>query len=162
MKRITNDELQVFLRKHRLWLMDEPGGERADLQGANLWRADLQGAKNINHPIACPEKGSFTAFKKCTNDERNSDYIVELLIPEDALRCSATTRKCRCSKALVVSITNLDGSDAGVDTAYSKHDSEFGYKVGDTVSVDDFDPNRWNECSTGIHFFITRQEAVDY
>jgi len=22
--------------------------------------------------------------------------------------------------------------------------------------------NRWNECSTGIHFFITWQEAVNY
>ena len=34
--------------------------------------------------------------------------------------------------------------------------------VGDIVRVDNFDKNRWNECSTGIHFFITRQEAVDY
>jgi hypothetical protein len=38
----------------------------------------------------------------------------------------------------------------------------FAYKVGDMVSVDDFDTNRWNECAPGIHFFITRQEAVDY
>lgn len=28
--------------------------------------------------------------------------------------------------------------------------------------MDDFDENRKNECSTGIHFFITRQEAEDY
>ena len=25
-----------------------------------------------------------------------------------------------------------------------------------------FDTNRWNECAPGIHFFITRQEAVNY
>lgn len=36
------------------------------------------------------------------------------------------------------------------------------YEVGKTVSVDDFDENRWHECSTGIHFFITREEAVRY
>jgi hypothetical protein len=27
---------------------------------------------------------------------------------------------------------------------------------------DAFDENRWNECSHGIHFFITRKEAEDY
>ena len=30
------------------------------------------------------------------------------------------------------------------------------------VSVNDFDTNRWKECSTGIHFFMTREEAVEY
>ena len=38
----------------------------------------------------------------------------------------------------------------------------FRVKTGETVEVPDFDENRWNECSTGIHFFITRQEAVNY
>lgn len=28
--------------------------------------------------------------------------------------------------------------------------------------VEDFDEDRRNECAAGIHFFITRQEAVDY
>nr|DAE41777.1 MAG TPA: hypothetical protein [Caudoviricetes sp.] len=44
----------------------------------------------------------------------------------------------------------------------SDRDSKFIYKVGEIVTVDDFDDNRWNECSTGIHFFINRQEAVNY
>ncbi|MCE5225751.1 MAG: DUF5758 domain-containing protein [Porphyromonadaceae bacterium] len=30
------------------------------------------------------------------------------------------------------------------------------------VKVDDFDENRWNECSSGIHFFIAREMAVQY
>ena len=134
----------------------------ADLTGANLTGADLTGAdldktKNAKYPIACPEKGSFTAFKKVRDN-----YIVELEIPEDALRCSATSRKCRCSKAKVISITKSDGTPAEVDIVYSKHDETFGYKVGEIVKVDDFDLNRWHECAPGIHFFITRQEAVDY
>jgi hypothetical protein len=34
--------------------------------------------------------------------------------------------------------------------------------VGETIEVKDFDDDRWNECSAGIHFFITRKEAVEY
>ena len=128
----------------------------ADLYGADLYGADLYGAK-IDVPIVCPEEGSFIGFKKVS--ER---YIVKLQISEDALRCSATSRKCRCSKAKVISITNLDGTDADVNEAYSNYDPLFVYRVGDTVSVENFDPNRWNECAPGIHFFITRQEAVEY
>ena len=151
-RKITQDELEVFLRKHKLWLADEPGGERANLYGANLTETT-----NVNYPITCPEKGSFTAFKKV-----RGDYIVELEVPADALRSSASSRKCRCSHAKVISFTNLDGSPADVDVVYSIHDSTFAYKVGETVKVNDFDTNRWNECAPGIHFFITRQEAVNY
>ena len=128
----------------------------ADLSGADLSGADLSGAKNINCPISCPEKGSFIGFKKANG------LIIELEIPSDALRSSATTRKCRCSKAKVISITNPDGSPSNVTSIPSSWDSNFIYTIGDTVEVTDFDTNRWNECAPGIHFFITRQEAVDY
>lgn len=109
------------------------------------------------YPFACPEEGSFIGFKCCQRK-----LIVKLEIPADALRCSATGIKCRCSKAKVLSITNLDGSPADVDLAVSKYDSNFIYLIGETVEEPNFNPNRWNECSAGIHFFITRQEAVDY
>ena len=128
----------------------------ADLRGANLSLANLSWAKNLNFPIACPEKGTFTAFKKAGN------YIIELEIPDDALRSSSTTRKCRCSKAKVVSITNLDGTPSDVKSVASCRDSKFIYNLGETVEVSNFDTNRWNECAPGIHFFITRQEAVEY
>ena len=127
-----------------------------DLSRADLYLADLHGAKNLNFPIACPEKGMFTAFKKARG------YIIELEIPSDALRSSSTTRKCRCSKAKVVSITNLDGTPSDIKSVASCHDSNFIYNLGETVEVPNFDTNRWNECAPGIHFFITRQEAVDY
>ena len=146
-----------------LWNADLSGANLSDvyLKGACLWYADLSGANlwdaKIDFPIACPEKGSFIAFKKVKDD-----YIVELLIPEDARRCSATSNKCRCDKAKVLSITKLDGTSDGVDTVYSKYDETFVYKIGEIVEVKDFDNNRWNECSTGIHFFLTRQEAVKY
>jgi len=128
---------------------------KADLREAYLRYADLSGV-NIKYPIACPEKGEFIGFKK-------ADYkIVELKITENAKRCSATGRKCRCSEAVVISITNLDGTETEVKTVKSSHDPDFIYEVGKTVKVDNFNVDRWNECSEGIHFFITRQEAVEY
>ena len=41
---MNNEQLQEVLRKHRLWIDDEEGGERADLRGANLRGANLWGA----------------------------------------------------------------------------------------------------------------------
>lgn len=131
----------------------------ADLGGANLSGADLSEAKGLP-PICCPEKGSFIGFKKCSG--LLGDCIVELEIAEDALRSSATTRKCRCSKAKVLSITNLDGSPYNENRAFSTHDPSFEYVIGKTVEVNEFNTYRWNECSSGIHFFITRAEAVNY
>ena len=161
----------AILEGANLWCADLSGADLrdaslgcADLRNANLSSAFLGGADlcnaKINFYIACPEKGSFIAFKKAGNNYNN--YIVELLIPEDARRCSATSRRCRCDKAKVLSITKIDGTSDGVDTVYSIYDETFAYKIGELVEVKDFDDNRWNECSTGIHFFLTRQEAVEY
>lgn len=137
----------------------------AILYGANLRGADLSGAKNIPSYVChlvCPEEGSFIGFKKAyTTVPDSREAIVKLLITEDAKRSSATTRKCRCDKAKVISITSLDGKE-NFTTAYSYYDRIFQYTVGQTVIIDDFDEDRWNECSTGVHFFITREEAIDY
>ena len=89
--------------------------------------------------------------------------IVKLLIPSDAQRSNATGRKCRASKARVLDLQDKQGNSLPPDTtAYSGHDTDFTYKQGETVHVEDFDTNRWNECTPGIHFFITRIEAVEY
>ena len=138
----------------------------ADLSGANLRNANLRDAKNIDkiawnartafYPLQCPETGSFIGHKKA------SGYIVELEICANAKRSSATSRKCRCSKAKVLSITHLDGSDSGLTEVRSDYSKEFVYCVGETVEVPDFDENRWNGCAPGIHFFVTREEAVKY
>ena len=129
----------------------------ADLRGADFSGADLREAKSIPFiPMACPEIGSYIAFKKA------SGHIVVLEIPEDALRSSATTRKCRASKARVLRIENLDGSISHVQAVRSYYDSTFIYEVGKTVEVRDFNTDRWDECSTGIHHFMSRQEAAEY
>jgi hypothetical protein len=126
----------------------------ADLRGANLCDADLCGAKGTY--MACPTDGSFISWKKA------SGYIVKLQIPEDARRSSAGGEKCRCDKAYVVEIQNIDGTKADIETVHSSHDANFVYTVGATVEVSDFDGDRWNECAPGIHFFIDRRAAVEY
>ena len=234
MKKYSKEELAEILRKHKLWLQEDPEGECADLRCADLSRAQLSGAQlnyarlngadlsraqlsgahlngadlsraqlsgaqlsgaqlnyadlsraqlsraqlsgaqlsgaqlnyarlnglaynadTAGYALACPEKGAYIAYKKA------SGYIVELEIPADAQRSSATTRKCRASKAKVLSITTCEGNE-GPKAVYSAYDPSFVYQVGETVEVTYFDPDRWHECSTGIHHFITRDEAVKY
>ena len=129
----------------------------ADLYGANLSEANLSRAKNVPFiPMVCPDTGSFIGFKKA------SGHIVMLGIPEDARRLSATGRKCRCDKAIVIRIQEMDGTTSDLTEVVSDHDSSFVYKVGKMVSVPNFCEDRWQECSAGIHFFINRQEAVNY
>lgn len=133
----------------------------ADFRSANLNNADLSDTKNMMYiPMACPEEGSFIGFKKAVYAGKN--YIVKLEISADALRSSATSRKCRCNKAKVLEIQNVDGSKANIDVVHSTCDPSFQYKTGQIVEEPKYDDNRFNVCSKGIHFFINRQEAVDF
>ena len=169
---MTNEELKKIIEKHEKWLISQESGERADLRGADLYGAnlcganlrgadlrgaDLYGAKNAPFiPMTCPDSGSFTAWKKACG------LIVKLLIPEDARRSSATGRKCRCDKAQVIAIETLDGEPAKTKSVNSDYNESFIYEVGKTVIEQNFCENRFQECAPGIHFFINRQEAVDY
>lgn len=157
---MTQQELNKILEDHKHWIDEDCDGWeklKANLRGADLYGANLRGAKNIPFiPFACPDTGSFIAYKKARG------YIVKLEIPADAKRLSATSRKCRCDKAAVLEIQNLDGTPANIAKIRSYYSHYFIYEVGKTVSVGNFNEDRWNECSTGIHFFINRQEAVEY
>jgi len=132
----------------------------SDLRGSNLRDSDLRGSKNINEanfnegtaflPLSCPEIGGFYAFKKCKG------LVVTLYIPSDAKRSSATSYKCRGSKAKCISI------EGGLNEIVSDYDANFIYKVGKYNKVDNFNENRWVECSTGIHFFMSKELAKRY
>ena len=95
---MTNKEIKEIIEKHQHWLKEDCEGwenMKANLRGADLRKANLRGAKNISSvlsnactaffAIGCPEKGAFTAFKKC------GSYIVELDVCADAKRSSATS-----------------------------------------------------------------------
>ena len=129
----------------------------ASLNRASLNRASLYGALDIPYiPLNCPSDGAFIGWKKVDGK------LIQLLIPEDAKRSSATTNKCRCSKAKVLSITSLDGEIAFESVVNKSYDPHVEYKVGGIVSPDSFDENRWDEYSHGIHFFINKQDAINY
>lgn len=185
---MEKEKLDKILKNHELWLNGE-GGERADLSktnlsnvnlsntnlyGVNLYGTNLRNAnltkanlRNTNlrnirtniyttgYNLACPEEGSFIGYKKA------EDCIIKLLIMEDSKRSSATSIKCRCDKAKVLYIERIYTSEK-VESVSSDYNVNFVYKVGEIVKVDDFDEDRWHECSTGIHFFINKQNAIQY
>ena len=133
--------------------------EYADLRRSNLTCANLKNAKTNFHTVgcklACPEEGSFIGFKKA------NECLIKLLILEDAKRSSSTTSKCRCDKAKVLEITDIKTGEK-IEKISSNYDSSFVYRTGEIAYVNDFDENRWNECSAGIHFFINKQDAIEY
>ena len=129
----------------------------ANLRGANLRGADLNEDTKIDtESLAFAEtrflpEGDIIGYKKCRNN-----VIVKLLIPKEAKRSHAFGRKCRAEYAQVLEIF-------GAKIATSQHDGNFIYKVGDTVRPRvPFSEDWFNECESGIHFFITRIEAENY
>ena len=141
----------------------------ADLRYADLSYANLSDANHVQLSIAktsiLPDEGDIIGWKKAWTDDTMppKSVIVKLLIPADAQRSNATGRKCRASKARVLDLQDKQGNSLPSDTtAYSGHDTDFTYKKGETIHVEDFDTNRWKECAPGIHFFITRIEAAEY
>ena len=182
---MTQNELNKILENHKHWInrdcedwksmkADLSGADLsganlsgADLSGANLSGANLRGAdlrsaylrsaKNIPFiPMACPDTGAFIGYKKA------SGYILKIEILQDARRSSSNSRKCRCDKAKVLEIQNLYGDIANVKEVKSDYDKNFIYRLGEIVEEPNFCEDRWNECAEGIHFFINRQEAVEY
>lgn len=137
----------------------------ADIRGANLFSTVLEHAvlddiisddETKFFRLYCPESGAFLGYKKCFNNR-----LVQLLIPADAKRTSATLNSCRCSKAKVLTIKSFDFSEE-YDEAWSLVDENFVYRKGQWVEVPDFDEDRWNDSTTGIHFWMTREEAKAY
>lgn len=136
-----------------------------NFKGANLYGAVLEHAKldDIQSDEAtqwfrmhCPETGPILGYKKCVNDR-----VVQLLIPADAKRTSATRSSCRCSKAKVLSIKNFDETEE-FEEAWSLVDENFVYRKGRWVEVKDFNEDRWMDSTTGIHFWMNRNEALGY
>jgi len=59
-------------------------------------------------------------------------------------------------------LIGLKDADKIQDVLISQHDVTTKYKAGEIVRPDAWDDNRWDECSNGIHFFITKLEAENY
>jgi len=123
----------------------------ANLKGANLYGANLYGAKNAELALAITEilsrEGEVYGWKKCRDG-----VLVKLRVPPEAKRSNATGRKCRAEFAQVLEVV-------GAEVGLSKYDGKTAYRVGETVKPDHWNPDRLVECTGGIHFFLTREEA---
>lgn len=150
-----------------------------DLQEVNLCDANLYTCKfilccgletaivndkTLYYRPQCPMNGSFIGYKGawCYDPELHiRPVLVTLEIPADAYRSSATTRKCRCDKAIVLDAYTLSNGQQLPNTVpiHSAYDGCFVYTIGQTLQVVDCNTNRWDECSTGIHFFMEEEDA---
>jgi uncharacterized protein YjbI with pentapeptide repeats len=132
----------------------------ADLRYANLSSANLSSAKNSELAIARTRilpQGTLIGWKWL-----RGGVIARLRIPEAAKRSHAFGRKCRAEFADVLDLFSADGTEfSGVGV--STHNPKFTYTVGATVRPEEPFSDDWTEeCAAGIHFFITREEAVAY
>ncbi len=107
----------------------------------------------------CPATGAFDAWK-IVYVER-IPHLIHLRVPENALRSSATSRRCRCSEAKVISIRNLCTHES-VNSVTNISYCPCVYTVGKIATPDHFNENRWDECSHGIHVLLTEREAIAY
>lgn len=139
--------------------LSEADLREADLRGANLHGADLHGAdlrgalwNYITLGFAPASEGTLIAWAK------KSSHILKFLISEDVPRSCATTRKHRSASVVVLEI------DGGTVDSFI-HRTQYGdvtYTVGQVTEADGWDEDRWNECSHGIHWFLSRHEAEQW
>ena len=168
---MTPEQIKHVLEQHYLWLKGG-GGEKANLYGANLYWANLYGAnleranleeanlKGANLKGAylkgaylpyfqiCPQEGSFIAYKKTT------EGVIKLLIPEGAKRTNSLVgRKCRANMVEVIGGEGVGGTGTNYEGIT--------YNLG-VIDCPDYDPDIRIECTKGIHFFMTEQEAQEW
>lgn len=176
------DELGECGLHHRLF--DYVRFNKSDLQHAVLRSCDLSGASlhkakvgtdilkrfecmKLTGAIGIPKaiiaavpvlpEGKFTGWKRCAYGR-----IVELQIPESARRSAGLSRKIRADSALTISILS---PYKWCKNARSQRDTggyDCQYRVGFVTSAARWDPDPWSVCTHGIHFFLTREEAVAY
>jgi len=136
----------------------------ANLSGANLFDADLSGAIlsganlfDADLPyFQIPQDGDLTVWKKF-----GGDCYGKLLVPEGARRtASLVGKKCRAEFVKVLEIYSLN--DNTVEVANGWYNKDFIYKVGETIYPDSYDDDIRVECTNGIHFFLTKEEALSF
>ena len=114
--------------------------------GARLYGASLENVKGLAYQI--PQEGELIVWKAVEGG------VCKLRVPPEAKRTATPTgRRCR---AEWVEVLEAPRDGRGL------HDSAVIYRAGETVRPDKYDPDPRQECTHGIHFFLTREEAEAY
>jgi len=130
--------------------------QEADLYGANLREANLREALLPDFQIV-PETGGFCAWKKLAGG-----CIAKLYIPAGSKRTSClVSRKCRAEYVKVMGIWNREGKKIKYcENWYISYTQT--YNVGKVVKADKYNDDIRLDCTGGIHFFLTKQEAMKW
>lgn len=120
----------------------------ATFQNAHLLNVNLTGARLPNFQI---EQGvALIGWKKCVGG------IAKVRIPAGVRRTvSLRSRKCRAERVEVIETSNGN-------TLLGLFDRGTVYAQGETVYPDKYDDDIREDCTHGIHFFLTREEAENY
>lgn len=109
------------------------------------------------------DESELVGYKKAWVDtSRTHSALVELDIPKTAIIVKGPCNMYRCNKAKVRSIIDLDATKE-ISQAVSNFDKTFIYKVGKNVaSSGQIDKNNETCSGAGIHFFMSKEEALRY
>ena len=122
----------------------------ADLRGADLSGAVLRGAEGLAFQI--PQEGELIVWKAVQGG------IAKLRIPPEARRTGCLiNRKCRAEwvETLAVYLT----ADVEATRAVGRHSHSTIYEVGKPTRPDSYDDDIRVDCTHGIHFWLSREEA---
>jgi hypothetical protein len=101
-----------------------------------------------------------TVYKIAYENNHYDPVIITLILPIGALVAAGdeyySEKKLRASSAIVKSISNR------VTLACSQHDRHFKYRKGAIVKPKRDFSTSFATCSSGIHFFLKRSDAVNY
>ncbi len=127
----------------------------ADLRSTDFRYADFSSA-DFSYKIT-PQDCKFIGWKSASNK------ILKLEI-QDWKKVSGglVGRKLRTNKVKVLEIQEINGKKSDLNEIKSDYDSNFIYKLGKIIEEKEYEHTDLEECKKGIHFFITREEAVDY
>ena len=104
-----------------------------------------------------------TGWKQAYTLDRRCPVLVELAIPDDARlrhipRYGSTRDIWTCDRAMVVSITSLDGRHT-LRKAVSMKSPDFIYEVGKEAVAE---RDRGLGDTPGIYFFKTKEQTLEY
>ncbi|MBK8189032.1 MAG: pentapeptide repeat-containing protein [Vampirovibrionales bacterium] len=140
--------------------LSEADLRRADLTGANLSeadlrRADLTGADltGANLPaFQVPQEGSLIVWKAICGG------IAKLEVPAGAKRTACLiNRKCRAEFVRTLELVIAGQPEA--TSAPGRNDEKTAYTIGEITRPDSYDDDIRVDCTHGIHFFLTKDEA---
>ena len=131
-----------------------------------LKSGDKSGTHKLSH--------SLVGFKKveCKNGGLPITVIAKVEIPAGAIVIKPAiqpstvippNRKIRTNKLKVIAFYDINGGLlSGDGTYYSIHDKKFAYVKGKTLVPDSFDTDLEQECTNGLHLFLTEEDAKKY